>query len=220
MLLHQDGSWHEWVEDQSWDLIVTMDDATNDYAMPFVEKEGTRSSFQRVATVIREHGLFSAFYCDRGSHYWLTPETGGGFAEQNALRDDETTDDFREKSPAATMSPAGRVPFRAWSGKLTLRKYDLIELYLARRIRVRTSSRQACQRRVYPMVTELEPTSGKVHSKEDIRDKRGRCGNHSRCNPDLRPEGALVAGKRIRCSSFSSIRSRENVPKDRSYSFR
>ena len=30
MLLHQDGSPHEWVTGQHWDLIVTMDDATND----------------------------------------------------------------------------------------------------------------------------------------------------------------------------------------------
>jgi hypothetical protein len=78
MLLHQDGSRHEWVADQRWDLIVTMDDATNEhYAMQFVEEEGTRSSLQGVETVIREHGLFSAFYSDRGSHYWLTPEAGG-----------------------------------------------------------------------------------------------------------------------------------------------
>jgi transposase len=78
MLLHQDGSRHEWVADQRWDLIVTMDDATNEhYAMQFVEEEGTRSSLQGIATVIHEHGLFSAFYSDRGSHYWLTPEAGG-----------------------------------------------------------------------------------------------------------------------------------------------
>jgi hypothetical protein len=68
MLLHQDGSRHEWVEDQRWDLIVTMDDATNEhYAMQFVEEEDTRSSLQGIATVIRERGMFSAFYCDRGN---------------------------------------------------------------------------------------------------------------------------------------------------------
>jgi transposase len=78
MMLHQDGSRHEWVAEQRWDLIVTMDDATNEhYAMQFVEEEGTRSSLQGVEAVIREHGLFSAFYSDRGSHYWLTPEAGG-----------------------------------------------------------------------------------------------------------------------------------------------
>jgi transposase len=78
MLLHQDGSRHEWVPNQRWDLIVTMDDATNEhYAMQFVEEEGTRSSFQGIEAVIREHGLFSALYTDRGSHYWFTPAAGG-----------------------------------------------------------------------------------------------------------------------------------------------
>ena len=46
MLLHQDGSTHEWVPGQDWDLIVTMDDATNEhYSMRFVDQEGTASSF-------------------------------------------------------------------------------------------------------------------------------------------------------------------------------
>jgi len=30
MMLHQDGSTHEWVAGQRWDLIVTMDDATSE----------------------------------------------------------------------------------------------------------------------------------------------------------------------------------------------
>ncbi len=78
MLLHQDGSRHQWVPGQCWDLIVTMDDATSEhYAMQFVEEEGTRSSFAGVATVIRARGLFSALYTDRGSHYWFTPKAGG-----------------------------------------------------------------------------------------------------------------------------------------------
>ncbi|MGZ9241568.1 MAG: ISNCY family transposase [Candidatus Binatia bacterium] len=78
MLLHQDGSTHEWVLGQHWDLIVTMDDATNEhYSMFFVEEEGTHSSFQGVREVIEAQGLFSALYTDRGSHYWTTPEAGG-----------------------------------------------------------------------------------------------------------------------------------------------
>ena len=78
MMLHQDGSTHEWVTDQQWDLIVTMDDATSEhYAMTFVEEEGTASSFQGVQAVIEGHGLFSSFYSDRGSHYWTTHEAGG-----------------------------------------------------------------------------------------------------------------------------------------------
>ena len=78
MMIHQDGSRHEWVPDQQWDLIVTMDDATSEhYSMFFVDEEGTASSFRGVQEVIEAHGLFSSFYSDRGSHYWNTPEAGG-----------------------------------------------------------------------------------------------------------------------------------------------
>lgn len=78
MMLHQDGSRHEWVPGKRWDLIVTMDDATNEhYSMFFVNEEGTASSLRGVREVIVQKGLFSSLYTDRGSHYWLTPEEGG-----------------------------------------------------------------------------------------------------------------------------------------------
>jgi transposase len=78
MMVHQDGSTHEWVPGKKWDLIVTMEDATNEhYSMFFVHQEGTASSFQGLRDVIRKRGLFSSFYTDRGSHYWYTPECGG-----------------------------------------------------------------------------------------------------------------------------------------------
>jgi len=78
MMLHQDGSDHEWVPEERWDLIVTMDDATSKhYSMFFVEEEGTASSFQGMKEVIQEKGLCCSLYTDRGSHYWLTPEVGG-----------------------------------------------------------------------------------------------------------------------------------------------
>jgi transposase len=78
MMLHQDGSTHEWVEGKQWDLIITLDDATSEhYSMFFVDEEGTASSFQGVRDVIEKKGLFASFYTDRGSHYWYTPEAGG-----------------------------------------------------------------------------------------------------------------------------------------------
>lgn len=78
MLVHQDGSTHEWVADKQWDLIITIDDATSEhYSMFFVEEEGTKSSFQGARDVIETCGLFSSLYTDRGSHYWYTPEAGG-----------------------------------------------------------------------------------------------------------------------------------------------
>jgi len=78
MLLHQDGSTHQWIPGRYWDLIVTMDDATSEhYSMFFVEQEGTTSSFLGVKEVIEQKGLFCSLYTDRGSHYWYTGEAGG-----------------------------------------------------------------------------------------------------------------------------------------------
>ena len=84
MMIHQDGSTHEWIVGQKWDLISTMDDASNEhYSMFFCDEEGTDSSFQGVKETIVTRGLFSSFYSDRGSHYWHTPEAGGKVDRNN-----------------------------------------------------------------------------------------------------------------------------------------
>ena len=84
MMLHQDGSSHEWVPGRQWDLIVTMDDATSEiYSAFFVAEEGTMSSFLGLREVIQERGLFCSLYADRASHYWHTPEAGGKVDKDN-----------------------------------------------------------------------------------------------------------------------------------------
>ncbi len=84
MMLHQDGSRHEWVAGEVWDLIVSLDDATNEvYSGFFVAEEGTMSSFQGLGEVIAEKGLFCSLYADRASHYWHTPEAGGKVDRDN-----------------------------------------------------------------------------------------------------------------------------------------
>jgi transposase len=84
MMLHQDGSSHEWVAGQWWDLIVTMDDATSEvYSGFFVPEEGTMSTLRALGEVIAAKGLFCSLYTDRGSHYWHTPEAGGGVDRDN-----------------------------------------------------------------------------------------------------------------------------------------
>ena len=80
MLVFQDGSTHDWfcARRGPCDLIVTLDDATSEILSGFfVEQEGTMSSFAGLAETIAEKGLFSSFYTDRGSHYFLTPEANG-----------------------------------------------------------------------------------------------------------------------------------------------
>jgi transposase len=78
MMLHQDGSRHEWVPGQQWDLIVTMDDATNEcYSMFFCEEEGTWSSFRGLSETMAKKGLPCSLYTDRASHYFFTDKAGG-----------------------------------------------------------------------------------------------------------------------------------------------
>ena len=85
MMVHQDGSRHEWLPGQpALDLIVTMDDATSEiYSAVFVEEEGTMSSLRALFEVIGERGLFCSLYADRASHYWHTPEAGGKVDRDN-----------------------------------------------------------------------------------------------------------------------------------------
>ena len=83
MMLHQDGSRHEWLAGQAaCDLIVTMDDATSEiYSAFLVEEEGTASTFRALKQVFTDKGLPSSLYTDRGSHYFHTPEAGGKVAK-------------------------------------------------------------------------------------------------------------------------------------------
>lgn len=78
MMIHQDASTHRWVAGAVWDLVVTMDDATNEHLdMHFVAQEGTASSMAGIKAVLHSKGIPSSFYSDRGAHYWSTPVAGG-----------------------------------------------------------------------------------------------------------------------------------------------
>ena len=83
MMLHQDGSRHEWLAGQAaCDLIATMDDATSEiYSAFLVEEEGTASTFRALKQVFCDKGLPGSLYTDRGSHYFHTPEAGGKVAK-------------------------------------------------------------------------------------------------------------------------------------------
>ena len=79
MLLHIDGSRHQWFQDERWyDLIVILDDATSEiYYAQMVEEESTATVMAGLKEVIERKGVFCALYSDRGSHFWLTPKVGG-----------------------------------------------------------------------------------------------------------------------------------------------
>ena len=79
MLLHIDGSRHQWFQDERWyDLIVILDDATSEiYYAQLVEEESTATVMAALREVVERKGVFCALYSDRGSHFWLTPKVGG-----------------------------------------------------------------------------------------------------------------------------------------------
>lgn len=86
MMLHQDASRFAWLpgDPQSYDLVVTMDDATSAiYSMFLVAEEGTASSLRGLAEVIERQGLFCSLYTDRGSHYFVTPKAGGRVSREH-----------------------------------------------------------------------------------------------------------------------------------------
>jgi transposase len=79
MLLHIDGSRHQWLQDERWyDLIVILDDASSEiYYAQLVEEESTATVMAGLKEVVERKGVFCALYSDRGSHFWLTPKVGG-----------------------------------------------------------------------------------------------------------------------------------------------
>jgi transposase len=78
MLLHIDGSKHQWFQDDRYyDLIVILDDATSEiYYAQLVEEESTLTVMAGLKEVIQRKGLFCALYSDRGSHFFYTPQAG------------------------------------------------------------------------------------------------------------------------------------------------
>src|SRR5579864_7487483 len=78
MLLHIDGSKHQWLNDDRWyDLIVILDDATSEiYYAQLVAEESTRTVMAGLREVIENKGLFCSLYSDRGSHFFVTMKEG------------------------------------------------------------------------------------------------------------------------------------------------
>jgi transposase len=74
MLLHLDGSTHEWIPGlPKRDLIIMLDDADGRALYgKFVEEEGTMSTFEALKHVLKKHGRFCELYHDRGSHFGRT----------------------------------------------------------------------------------------------------------------------------------------------------
>jgi transposase len=123
MLLHIDGSRHQWFQDERWyDLIVILDDATSEiYYAQMVEEESTATVMAGLREVIERQGVFCALYSDRGSHFWLTPKVGGKVDYQRRTQVGRALHELGvQMIPAYSPQARGRSErnFSTWQGRL------------------------------------------------------------------------------------------------------
>jgi transposase len=123
MLLHIDGSKHQWFGDERWyDLIVILDDATSEiYYAQLVEEESTRTVMGGVREVIEKRGLFCALYSDRGSHFFLTPKAGEKVDKHRPTQVGRALKELGvQMIPAYSPQARGRSErsFGTWQGRL------------------------------------------------------------------------------------------------------
>src|SRR5437763_4655386 len=123
MLLHIDGSKHQWFGDERWyDLIVILDDATSEiYYAKLVEEESTRTVMEGLRTVIESRGLFCALYSDRGSHFFVTPKAGEKVDKHRLTQVGRAMKELGvQMIPAYSPQARGRSErsFGTWQGRL------------------------------------------------------------------------------------------------------
>lgn len=123
MLLHIDGSHHQWFQDERWyDLMVILEDATSEiYYAQLVEEESTATVMAGLREVIERKGLFCALYSDRGSHFWITPKAGGKVDPHRLTQVGRALRDLGIRMiPAYSPQARGRSErsFSTWQGRL------------------------------------------------------------------------------------------------------
>ena len=123
MLLHIDGSRHQWFQDERWyDLIVILDDATSEiYYAQLVEEESTVTVMAGLKEVVERKGVFCALYSDRGSHFWLTPKVGGKVDYHRRTQVGRALQELGvQMIPAYSPEARGRSErnFGTWQGRL------------------------------------------------------------------------------------------------------
>src|SRR6202011_4212368 len=123
MLLHIDGSRHQWFQDERWyDLIVILDDASSEiYYAQLVEEESTVTVMAGLKEVIERKGVFCALYSDRGSHFWWTPKVGGRVDYQRLTQVGRALHQLGvQMIPAYSPQARGRSErnFGTWQGRL------------------------------------------------------------------------------------------------------
>ena len=123
MMLHIDGSKHQWFQDERWyDLIVIMDDATNEiYYAQLVDEESTQTVMVAIREVVETKGRFCSLYSDRASHFFYTPKAGERVDRERLTQVGRALKELGiEPIPAYSPQARGRSErgFKTWQGRL------------------------------------------------------------------------------------------------------
>jgi hypothetical protein len=78
MMLHIDGSPHDWLgTGELYDLVTLSDDANNEvYGMALVKEEDSASCMSLIKELVEKKGIFCSLYSDRASHFFKTKRAG------------------------------------------------------------------------------------------------------------------------------------------------
>lgn len=123
MLLHLDGSSHAWFQDdRRYDLLVILDDATNEiYYAQLVEEESTATVMTALREVIERKGAFCALYSDRATHFFHTPRAGQPVDRRHPTQVGRALAELGiQMIPAYSPQARGRSErsFGTWQGRL------------------------------------------------------------------------------------------------------
>lgn len=123
MMLHIDGSHHQWLQDGRWyDFLVILDDATSEiYYAQLVDDESTRTVMAGLRSVIEQRGWFASLYSDRAGHFFQTPKAGGPIDPRSLTQVGRALHELGIRMiPAYSPQARGRSErgFRTWQGRL------------------------------------------------------------------------------------------------------
>ncbi|MCX5686963.1 MAG: ISNCY family transposase [Candidatus Omnitrophica bacterium] len=85
MMLHMDGSPHDWFGNGAeYDIVTISDDASNEvYDIALVDEEDSHTCMEMIRNTVEKKGIFCSLYSDRASHFFLTKKAGEEVSKDN-----------------------------------------------------------------------------------------------------------------------------------------
>ena len=85
MMLHMDGSPHDWFGNGTeYDIVTISDDANNEvYDIALVDEEDGHTCMEMIRNVVEKKGIFCSLYSDRASHFFFTKKAGEEVSKDN-----------------------------------------------------------------------------------------------------------------------------------------